>query len=193
MLELKTPLKEEDVERLKVGDVVYLTGTIFTSRDRTQLKVMEIVKKGMSLPIDLTGLVEFHAGPVIKKTERGWNIVSMGPTTSFRMEKYEAEFIELTKIRGIVGKGGMGKLTVEACKKNKVFYGIYPGGAGALAAKSIKQVNASYFLQELGVPEAMWVLEVEKFGPIVVTIDTLGNNFYEQIKRKLVEGTKHEK
>ncbi|MBO3801995.1 MAG: FumA C-terminus/TtdB family hydratase beta subunit [Thermoproteota archaeon] len=193
MLELKTPLRREDVESLKVGDVVYLSGTIFTSRDRTQLKVIEMIRKGLSFPISLAGLVEYHAGPVIKRTKNGWNILSVGPTTSFRMEKYEAEFIELTKIKGIIGKGGMGKLTEEACKKNKVFYGIYPGGAGALAAKSIKNVKDSYFLQELGIPEAMWVLEVEKFGPIVVAIDSFGNNIYDEIKRKMIKGEKNEK
>jgi fumarate hydratase subunit beta len=193
MLELRTPLKEEDVEKLSAGDVVYLSGTIFTSRDRTQLKIIEMIKKGLSLPISLAGLVEYHAGPVIKKTEKGWAILSVGPTTSFRMERYEAEFIELTNIKGIVGKGGMGKLTMEACKKNKAFYGIYPGGAGALAAKSIKQVKDNYFLEELGVPEAMWVLEVEKFGPIVVAIDSFGNNLYDQIKRKIAEENKNEK
>lgn len=193
MLELNTPLGNEDVEKLRVGDIVYLSGIIFTSRDRTQLKVIEMIKKGLNLPTSLAGLVEYHAGPVIKKMEKGWNILSVGPTTSFRMEKYEAEFIELTKIKGIVGKGGMGNLTVEACKKNKAFYGIYPGGAGALAAKSIKQVKDSYFLQELGVPEAMWILEVEKFGPIVVVIDSLGNNLYDQIKRKISEEKKNEK
>lgn len=193
MLELRTPLREEDVERLNIGDVVYLTGTIFTSRDKTQLKIIKMIKEGLSLPISLAGLVEYHAGPVVKKIGKEWNILSVGPTTSFRMERYEAEFIELTKIRGIVGKGGMGKLTIEACKRNKAFYGIYPGGAGALAAKSIKQVKGSYFLQELGVPEAMWILEVEKFGPVVIAIDSFGNNLYEQIKRKVAKENRNEK
>ena len=178
---LKTPLTDEEVEKLRVGDIVYITGIMVTARDEAHKEILETLEKGEKLPIDLKGLVLYHCGPVARKKPDGsWEIVAAGPTTSMRMESVEAEFIEKTGVKMIVGKGGMGKRTAEAMKKHKAVYAVFTGGAGALAADRIKRVIDVYWLEELGIPEAVWVFEVEKFGPLIVTIDTTGENYYEK-------------
>ncbi|MEB3765980.1 MAG: FumA C-terminus/TtdB family hydratase beta subunit [Desulfurococcales archaeon] len=178
---LKTPLSDEDVSKLRVGDIVYVTGIMVTARDEAHKKILEVIESGEKLPIDLKGLVLYHCGPVVRKREDGsWEVVAAGPTTSMRMESVEAEFIEKTGVKMIVGKGGMGQRTAEAMKKHKAVYAVFTGGAGALAADRIKRVVDVYWLDELGIPEAVWVFEVEEFGPLVVTIDTTGKNYYEE-------------
>jgi len=178
---LRTPLSSEDVEKLRVGDIVYVSGIMVTARDEAHKKILETLEKGEPLPIDLRGLVLYHCGPVVRKRPDGtWEVVAAGPTTSMRMESVEAEFIEKTGVKMIVGKGGMGRRTAEAMKKHKAVYAVFTGGAGALAAEKIKRVVDVYWLEELGIPEAVWVFEVEEFGPLVVTIDTTGRNFYEE-------------
>ncbi len=178
---LRTPLSDEDVEKLRVGDIVYVSGIMVTARDEAHKKILETIEKGEPLPIDLRGLVLYHCGPVVRKRPDGtWEVVAAGPTTSMRMESVEAEFIEKTGVKMIVGKGGMGRRTAEAMKKYKAVYAVFTGGAGALAAERIKRVVDVYWLDELGIPEAVWVFEVENFGPLVVTIDTTGRNYYEE-------------
>jgi len=178
---LRTPLSDEDVEKLRVGDIVYVSGIMVTARDEAHKKILETIEKGEPLPIDLRGLVLYHCGPVVRRRPDGtWEVVAAGPTTSMRMESVEAEFIEKTGVKMIVGKGGMGRRTAEAMKKYKAVYAVFTGGAGALAAEKIKRVVDVYWLEELGIPEAVWVFEVEEFGPLVVTIDTTGRNFYEE-------------
>ncbi|MCE4620046.1 MAG: FumA C-terminus/TtdB family hydratase beta subunit [Desulfurococcales archaeon] len=178
---LKTPLTDEVVEKLRVGDIVYVSGIMVTARDEAHKKILETIEKGEKLPIDLRGLVLYHCGPVVRKRPDGtWEVVAAGPTTSMRMESVEADFIAKTGVKMIVGKGGMGKKTAEAMKKYKAVYAVFTGGAGALAADRIKRVVDVYWLEELGIPEAVWVFEVENFGPLVVTIDTTGRNYYEE-------------
>jgi len=181
---LRTPIREEDVRKLKVGDTLFITGLIVSCRDAGHRRVLDYIKQGKQLPIDLSGLVIYHVGPVIRKEEAGWEIISAGPTTSVRMEMYEAEFIEKTGVRVIVGKGGMGSKTAEACKKFGAVYAIFPGGAGALAAKSIEKVERVEWL-DLGIPEAMWIFRVKDFGPLKVIIDSHGKNFYEKQKKSV--------
>ncbi len=178
---LRTPLTDSDVEQLRVGDIVYVTGIMVTARDEAHKKILETLERGEKLPIDLKGLVLYHCGPVARRRPDGsWEIVAAGPTTSMRMESVEAEFIEKTGVKMIVGKGGMGRRTAEAMKKYKAVYAVFTGGAGALAAAKIKRVVDVYWLDELGIPEAVWVFEVEEFGPLTVTIDTTGRNYYEE-------------
>jgi tartrate/fumarate subfamily iron-sulfur-dependent hydro-lyase beta chain len=185
---LKTPLTDEDVEKLNIGDIVYVSGIVVTARDEAHKKILETIEKGEKLPIDLKGLVLYHCGPVARKRPDGtWEIVAAGPTTSMRMESVEAEFIEKTGVKMIVGKGGMGERTTEAMKKYKAVYAVFTGGAGALAAEAIKRVKDVYWLEELGIPEAVWVFEVENFGPLVVTIDTKGRNFYQERKEVVMK------
>lgn len=177
---LRTPISEEDVRRLQLGDVIYISGIMVTARDSAHRRAMEILRAGGSLPVDLRGGVLYHCGPVVKKVGEEWRVVAAGPTTSIRMEPFEAEFIKLTGVRVIVGKGGMGADTTRACKEYGAVYTVFTGGCGALAANAIKHVQRVEWL-DLGVPEALWVFEVEEFGPLVVTIDAHGNNFHERI------------
>ncbi|MCS7138972.1 MAG: FumA C-terminus/TtdB family hydratase beta subunit [Crenarchaeota archaeon] len=181
---LKTPLKKEDVAKLRIGDIVYVSGEVFTSRDRTQRLILESKNKG-KLPFSLEGLIEYHAGPIVRKKNSKWEIVSLGPTTSFRMEAGEYDFIKETGIAGIIGKGGMGNKTKEACKEFKAFYGVLPGGAAALLSKKVEQILGVYWLKELGVPEAMWHLKVKDLGPIIIAIDSHGNDIYDSLKERV--------
>jgi len=182
---LMTPIGEQEIRRLRVGDLVLVDGLVVTLRDAGHKRAIEYLRSGRRLPIDLEGLVLYHMGPVVRMGERGWEIVAAGPTTSARLEAYEPELIKRTGIRLIVGKGGMGAKTAEACRRFGAAYAIYPGGAGALAAEAIEGIEAVEWL-DLGIPEAMWVLKVRNFGPLMITIDSTGRNFYEE-KRKVVE------
>lgn len=177
-----TPIGEE-TRKLRIGDVLFLTGTIVTARDAGHRRALELLNRGEKLPVDLRGLAVYHMGPIVRKLGDDWKVYSAGPTTSTRLETYEAEFLEKTGARVIVGKGGMGAKTAEACKKLGTAYAIYTGGAGALAAKSIKRVKGVEWL-DLGTPEAMWILEVEDFGPLTVIIDPEGRNHYEELRAK---------
>ncbi|MCX8184114.1 MAG: FumA C-terminus/TtdB family hydratase beta subunit [Crenarchaeota archaeon] len=183
---LETPLRREEVTRLRVGDILYVSGEVFTSRDRTQRLILESKSRG-NLPFSLDGLIEFHAGPIVRKKNSRWEIVSIGPTTSFRMEAGEYSFIRETGVAGVVGKGGMGEKTREACREFKAFYGILPGGAAAFLAKKVESILGVYWLEELGVPEAMWHLKVQDLGPIIVAIDSLGNNIYDSLRKRVAE------
>ena len=121
---------------------------------------------------------------MVKREGENWKIISAGPTTSARLEMYEAEFIEKTGVKIIVGKGGMGEKTAEACKKFGAVYAIFTGGAGALAAKAVEKVEKVEWL-DLGVPEALWIMKVKEFGPLTVVIDSTGKNFYADMKKKV--------
>ncbi len=178
---LRTPLTEEDVAKLKLGDIVYLSGIVFTARDEAHAKILETIEEGGQLPMDFRELALYHCGPVVRRKDNGeWEVVAAGPTTSMRMESVEAEFIEKTGVRMVIGKGGMGRRTAEAMAEHKAVYATFTGGAAVLAAAAIKRVVNVYWLEELGIPEAVWVFEVENFGPLVVTIDTSGRNYYEE-------------
>jgi len=179
----KTPISEEEIRKLRVNDVLYVSGTMFTARDQAHKRALEYFKQGKPLPLRLEGLAVFHCGPIVKKEEDRWSIVAAGPTTSTRMEIFEDEFIKNFKVRVVIGKGGMGKRTTEAMAKYGAVYGAFTGGAAILAAKAIKSVRSVEWL-DLGMPEAMWILEVEEFGPLAIAIDCHGNNLFEDVRRK---------
>lgn len=178
---LRTPLSEEDVRKLQVGDTVYLSGLIFTARDAAHRKILDLINRGEQLPFDPRGLAVYHVGPVVRKKNGEWEVIAAGPTTSARLEPVEHEFIAKTGVRMIIGKGGMGAKTAEACKKYGAVYAVFTGGAAVLAAQAIKRVVNVYWLDELGIPEAVWLFEVEEFGPLTVTIDATGKNLYDEI------------
>jgi fumarate hydratase subunit beta len=181
---LSTPISEETVRKLGVNDTVYLSGTIVTARDAAHRRALRFHKDGKRLTINLEGLAVFHCGPLVKKEAGGWRVVAAGPTTSSRMDLFEDEFIKDFKVRIVVGKGGMGKKTADAMKRYGAVYGAFTGGAAVLAAKAIKQVKGVEW-SDLGMPEALWILEVENFGPLTVAIDTHGNNLFETIQTKV--------
>ncbi len=176
---LTTPIKDEDLEDLRVGDVVYLTGHIVTCRDVAHRRLIELKRE---LPVDLKGGAIFHAGPIVRKLDDGkFEMVSIGPTTSMRMEKFEREFIEQTGVKLIVGKGGMEPLTEEGCKKHKAVHAIFPGGCAVLAATQVEEIERAEW-QDLGMPETLWVNRVKELGPLIISIDTQGNNLIEKNK-----------
>jgi len=183
---LKTPISEEDVRRLKVNDVLYVTGTIVTARDQAHRRALEFFKEGKPLPVNLEGLAVFHCGPVVSKEGDKWIAVAAGPTTSTRMDIFEDEFIKNFKVRVVIGKGGMGKKTTDAMAKYGAVYGAFTGGAAILAAKAIKSVKSVEWL-DLGTPEAMWIFEVEEFGPLAIAIDSHGNNIFMDVAKTVEE------
>jgi L(+)-tartrate dehydratase beta subunit len=181
---LTTPIKDEDLETLNVGDIVYLTGHLVTCRDVAHRRLIELKRE---LPVDLNGLAIFHAGPIVrKKGEEQFEMVSIGPTTSMRMEKFERQFIEETGVKLIVGKGGMGPETVEGCQSHKAVHAVFPGGCAVLAATKVEEIERAEW-QDLGMPETLWVNRVKEFGPLIISIDTKGNNLFEQNKKKFNE------
>jgi fumarate hydratase subunit beta len=186
---LKTPISEEDVRRLKVNDVLYVTGTIVTARDQAHRRALEFFKEGKPLPVNLEGLAVFHCGPVVSKKGDKWIAVAAGPTTSTRMDIFEDEFIKNFKVRVVIGKGGMGKKTTDAMAKYGAVYGAFTGGAAILAAKTIKSVKSVEWL-DLGTPEAMWIFEVEEFGPLAIAIDSHGNNIFMDVAKNVEENKK---
>ena len=175
---LKTPIRSEDIEQLNVGDIVFLDGNLITCRDMAHRRLIDLE---MQLPVDLDGMAIIHAGPIVAKKDDGWNIVSIGPTTSMRMEVHEKEFIEKTGVRLIVGKGGMGPNTVEGCAAHKALHAVFPGGCAVLAASRVEEIERVEWL-DLGMPEALWVLRVKNFGPLIISIDAKGNNLFDQNK-----------
>ncbi len=175
---LTTPIRNEDLEKLAIGDIIYLTGYLITSRDDVHQR---LIKQQKELPVDLTGKAIFHAGPIMQEIEGQpgkYRVISIGPTTSMRMEKYEKEFIRQTGLKLIVGKGGMGQNTAAGCREYKAIHAVFPGGCAVLAANCVEEVERVEWL-DLGMPEAMWVMRVKEFGPLIVSIDTKGNNLFE--------------
>ena len=176
---LTTPIKDEDLADLNVGDVVYLTGHIVTCRDVAHRRLIELKRE---LPVDLQGGAIFHAGPIVRKLDDGkFEMVAIGPTTSMRMEKFERDFIKETGVKLIVGKGGMGPETEAGCKEYKAVHAIFPGGCAVLAATQVEEIEGAEW-QDLGMPETLWVNRVREFGPLIISIDTKGNNLIEQNK-----------
>jgi L(+)-tartrate dehydratase beta subunit len=117
----------------------------------------------------------------VSKDGDGWKMVSVGPTTSMRMERFEKEFIEQTGVKLVVGKGGMGPNTVAACQEYKALHAVFPGGCAVLAATEVEEIERVEWL-ELGMPESLWVCRVKNFGPLIISIDTKGNNLFETNK-----------
>ncbi len=180
---LRTPISEQDIGKLKINDMFYLTGTLVTMRDAAHKRALEFNANGKQLPFNLEGLAVFHCGPIVEEVADGWRVVAAGPTTSSRMNLFEGELIKNFKVRVVAGKGGMDNETTCAMKRYGAVYGALTGGAAVLAAKAIKRIKDVKW-SDLGMPEAVWVLEVKGFGPLTVAIDSHGNNLFEDIQIK---------
>jgi len=189
MIKLKTPISEQDIRNLKVGDEVLLSGTVVTGRDMVHKYLID--EKPDFIREDLKGSMIYHCGPVVKQHKDGsWSFVSAGPTTSSREEPYQADVVCEYQIRGVIGKGGMGQKTADGLKKCGAAYFHAVGGAGTLIAAAVKKVKAVYKMEEFGTPEAFWVIEVEDF-PLVVTMDAHGNSLHKEVlekSQKVAEG-----
>jgi fumarate hydratase subunit beta len=182
MIKLKTPISEQDIRNLKVGDLVQLSGTVVTARDEAHKLMVEQHPDFIREYLD--GAVIYHCGPVVKKRQDGkWEFVSAGPTTSSREEPFQTDVIGEYKVRGVIGKGGMGAKTADGLKKYGAVYFHAVGGAGTLIANSVKEVKTVFKLEEFGTPEAFWVIDVEDF-PLVVTMDANGGSLHKEIQEK---------
>ena len=187
---INLPIDEGAARELRMGDILYLTGTIFTARDEAHLRMLEEHDAGRTLPFDPATMGLFHCGPVMAKSDAGWRVVAAGPTTSIRMELFEDRFLDAFRTRIVIGKGGMGDKTQAALERVGAVYAHYTGGAGALAAERIERVEGVYWLDELGMPEAVWIFAVKDFGPLLVTMDSVGGNLYAELKPKIDENLK---
>ncbi|MFH1721911.1 MAG: FumA C-terminus/TtdB family hydratase beta subunit [Candidatus Altiarchaeota archaeon] len=181
MIQLKLPVTEEEIRKLKVGDEVEISGIMVTGRDAIHKFLVENDATEMK-PLLKDSMI-YHCGPVVKKEGEKWKFVAAGPTTSIREEPYEAEVIEKYVIRGIIGKGGMGDKTLKACGDFGCVYLHAIGGLGTLLAQSVTEVKDVLKLEEFGSPEAMWVIKVEHF-PAIVTMDSHGGSLHREIQKK---------
>ena len=176
---LITPVSAEDLKDIKVGDIVYLDGSMTTCRD---VEHRRLVEEGRELPVDVRNNAIFHAGPIIRPLENDkFEMVSVGPTTSMRMEKFEYEFVKLTGVRVIIGKGGMKENTERACKEFGAIHCVFPAGNAVVAATEVEEIVRAEW-RDLGMPETLWNCRVKEFGPLIVSIDTQGNNMFEENK-----------
>jgi fumarate hydratase class I len=174
---LRTPLTEEQVRSLKVGDMVLVSGRTYTGRDAVHHHLME-----HEPPVDLRGAMLYHCGPVVAREGDGWTVTAAGPTTSIREEPYQADVIKRYGVRAVVGKGGMGRRTLAALKEAGAVYLNAIGGAAQFYARTIKSVDGVSLL-EFGTPEAMWHLTVEDF-PAIVTMDSHGNSLHQEVEQE---------
>lgn len=178
---LITPVSAEDLADIHIGDIVWLDGDLMTCRDVAHRRLIEY---GRELPYDIRDKAIFHAGPIVRKiegTEDDYEMVSVGPTTSMRMEKFEYEFVKETGVRVLVGKGGMKENTVRACQEFGCIHCVIPAGNAVVAAICVEEVVDAQWL-DLGMPEALWSCRVKEFGPLIVSIDTHGSNYFEEKK-----------
>ncbi len=178
---LKAPLSDDQVRSLNVGDVVLISGRMFTGRDAVHSHLMK-----HEPPVDLEGRVLYHCGPVVvkdgDKDGEGWRITAAGPTTSIREEPYQGEIIKRYGVRVVIGKGGMGAKTLAALKEHGAVYLNAIGGAAQFYARTIKNVDGVSLL-DFGTPEAMWHLTVEDF-PAIVTMDARGHSLHKDIEQE---------
>jgi fumarate hydratase subunit beta len=183
---LKTPISESDSRALKAGETIYLDGVVYTGRDEVHIHALEHLEKGQKMPVDFKGAALFHCGPIMKKVGDKWEVVAAGPTTSSRMNSLEPQFIEKFRPGAIIGKGGMSQPTIDAMKKFGCVYLAITGGAAVLAAKGIKSVSGVEWF-ELGMPEAIWIMNADNFGPLTVAIDAHGNSLFADVNTKVKE------
>ena len=173
------PLSSDELKRLRVNDILYVTGRLFTARDAAHEKMRGMRRS--ELPFDPASMALYHCGPLMKQSDGRWTVVSAGPTTSGRLEEFEDILLDRFGFHLIIGKGGMGERTAKALKKTGSVYTAFPGGAGVLAAEKIIAVPQVFWLEELGMPEAVWIFEVTEFGPLIVSMDSTGASLYHNL------------
>ncbi len=182
-IHLSTPLAEEAIRKLRVNEVVTLSGRVFTARDMAHLKLRELSEKGERLPENFGGSVVFHAGPVARKSNGTFSILAIGPTTSIRMEPH-SDFMGRLGVKAIVGKGGLGDGSLKAFRQYGMIYLLAAPGCGVLHAEAVKAVQRVHWLEEMGMPEAIWGLEVSNWGPLIVGMDSQGNSIFDKIREE---------
>lgn len=185
MIELKTPLDERTVRKLKLGDIVSLSGELITGRDEMHMRVLKNIADGGYIPSAIEGSVLYHCGPIITEDDKGWKVVAAGPTTSARMNKLEPEMIRHFNIRAIIGKGGMSKEVGKAMSEVGCVYLAAVGGTAVSLAESVTEVKGVEW-RDLGMAEAVWRLKVDNVKPLIVAMDADGGSLYENTEKSLI-------
>ena len=179
MRNLTLPLSEADAVSLKLGEMVTVSGLLFTGRSRFHIRAVE---NDLYPPIDYEKInCFFHVGPVMRQTADGWDVVSCEPTSSIRFERYGADVVRKFRLRTLIGKTTMGPATARALKEVKGVYLSKIGLSGNALRGQVKKVHDVYFLDELGKTECTWIYEVENFGPFFVAMDASGRNYFEEL------------
>jgi tartrate/fumarate subfamily iron-sulfur-dependent hydro-lyase beta chain len=176
MITLEAPYTEDKIRALKVGDMVAISGTLYTGRDAFH----KYLHDGGKPPVDLTDQILYHCGPVVVPEGDGWRVKAAGPTTSIREEPYQGDILRRFAVRGVIGKGGMGEKTLKALQEVGAVYMHAVGGAAQVLARCVTRVKNVYMLEELGSPEAVWELEVAEF-PVVITMDSHGGSLHREV------------
>ena len=184
-MRLEAPFTEEKIRALKVGEIVEISGRIYTGRDA----VHKHLHDGAKPPVNLQDSILYHCGPVVVKEGDRWVVKAAGPTTSIREESYQGDLIGRFGIRGVIGKGGMGPKTLAACQKYGCIYLHAIGGAAQVLAENVKEVRGVHWLEKFGSPEAIWEFEVADF-PVVVTMDSHGDSLHKEILEQTTEKLK---
>lgn len=185
---LHTPISRSDVEKLRTGDVVFLSGTLITARDKAHVRMAEYFSSGKPLPFRLEGAAVFHGAPIVREQDSKWEIVALGPTTSARMNSLEPAVIR-HGARLIIGKGGMDAPVLDTLRDCGCAYLSMTGGAAVLGARMVKAVRGVEW-EDLGLAEAVWVLEVADFGPLTVTMDAHGGDRHGEVRARVSENIK---
>ena len=180
---LNLPMTRKDVLSLHVGDIVSIQGLLVTGRDKLHTYLFNERPPKERIPFNLEGSILYHCGPIIEKTPQSYRCIAGGPTTSMRVEMYESWIIAEYGIRGIMGKGGMGRRTLHALKEFGCVYLHTIGGAAVYLADRVKRVSGVWKLEEFGMAEAMWILEVNDF-PAIVTMDAFGKSLHDEIEMR---------
>ncbi len=177
-IHLQTPLTDEDLEQLKIGDKVLISGTMYTGRDAAHKRLVELIENGQELPFDIKGQIIYYVGPAPAKP--GMAVGSAGPTTSYRMDSYAPVLLD-AGLKGMVGKGPRGQVVIESMVKNKAVYLAAIGGAAVVIAKAIKEAKVIAY-EDLGT-EAIREMKIENF-PCFVANDVRGNDIYTEAVEK---------
>lgn len=183
MKNIRLPLSEAEARSLKLGEMVTVSGLLFTGRSRFHIRAIE---DDLYPPLDYSAInCFFHVGPVMRKTPAGWQVVSCEPTSSIRFERYGAAVVRKFQLRTLIGKTTMGPATAQALKEVGGVYLSKIGLSGNSLSSQVKVVRNVYFLDELGKTECTWIYEVENFGPFFVAMDAAGNNYFEELSREV--------
>jgi len=178
-------MTDEEARSLRVGDVLHVSGRLFTARDSAHRLLAGLIERGERPPFEPVPDVVYHSGPLAVREGTGWRVLSAGPTSSTRLDPFAPALIAGLGLRLLIGKGGMGERTEQALEERGAAYAHSTGGAGALAARAITEVEGVFWLEELGMPEAVWLLRVRRFGPLLVAIDSAGGNLYREVAQQV--------
>jgi tartrate/fumarate subfamily iron-sulfur-dependent hydro-lyase beta chain len=174
-------MKEKDVRELKAGDVVHINGTMVTGRDGMHMRALS-----SNDAQELNGATLYHCGPIMQRADGGWKVIAAGPTTSARMNSIQSDIIKKYNIRAVIGKGGMSDDVLETMRECGCVYLAAVGGAAVSLAEGLNRVVGVRW-EDLGMAEAMWIFEAERFGPLVVAMDAHGNSIYKDVRSKVAE------